>query len=85
MCLYEQISYKGLFSTYIGTVSGQFLFKENCLPVRVGVWVKVRVGFRVGGNQRIAPPVSVRVWLRVRGGQFSSAVIALEPFGTNQE
>ena len=39
-------------------------------PVRVGVWVKVRVSFRVGGNQTIAleekcPLVRVRVWVRV--------------------
>ena len=84
---------RDFFSTYIGTVSGQFPLKENCLPVRVGVLVKVRVSFRVGGNQTIAPeencpPVRVRVWLRVSfgvGGQFSSGAIVLEPFGTNQE
>ena len=29
--------------------------EENCPPVRVGVCVKVRVNFRVGGNQTIAP------------------------------
>ena len=28
--------------------------EENCLPVRVGVWVTVRISFRVGGNQTIA-------------------------------
>ena len=62
-------------------------------PVRVGVWVKARVSFRVGGggggNQAIAPEensprVRVRVWLRVSfrvggGGQFSSGTIVLEP------
>ena len=28
--------------------------EENCPPVRVGVWVTVRLIFRVGGNQTIA-------------------------------
>ena len=42
-------------------------------PVKVGVWIKVRVSFRVGGNQKIAhdgncPPVTVRIWLRVSFG-----------------
>ena len=46
---------RDFFSTYIGMVSGQFPLKENCLPVRGGVWVKLRVSFRVGGNQTIAP------------------------------
>ena len=60
--------------------------KENCRPVRVVVWAKVRVSFRLGGNQIIAhkekcPPslVSVRfglglvMGLRVNfpWGQFS--------------
>ena len=64
--------------------------EENCPPVRVGVWVKVKVGFRVGGgdNQTIAlekncPSVRVRVWLRVSFGgvgQFSSGAIVQEPF-----
>ena len=56
-------------------------------PVRVGVWVKVRVSFRVGGNQKIAPkengsPVRVRVWFRFSfavGGQLSSGAIIIEP------
>ena len=49
----------------------------------------VSVSFRVGeANQTIAPeencpPVRVRAWLRisfgVRGGQFSTEAIALEP------
>ena len=43
-------------------VSGQLLPKENCPPVRVGVLVKVRVIFRVGGQpdnclRRKLPPV----------------------------
>ena len=38
--------------------------------VRIGVWVKVRVSFRVGGqpdncSQETLPPVRVRVWCRV--------------------
>ena len=33
-------------------VSGQLPPEENCLPVRVGVLVKARVIFRVGGGQR---------------------------------
>ena len=28
--------------------------EENCPPVRVGVWVTVRLIFRVGGKQKIA-------------------------------
>ena len=35
--------------------SGQLPHEENCPPVRVGVWVKVRVSFRIGGNQTITP------------------------------
>ena len=56
--------------------------------VRVGVWAKVRISFRVGGNQTIAPeencpPVRVGVKFRVSfglggGGQFSSGAIVLE-------
>ena len=29
--------------------------EENCPPVRVGVWVKVRVSFRVGGQPDNCP------------------------------
>ena len=29
--------------------------EENCPPVRVGVWVKVRVSFRVGGQPENCP------------------------------
>ena len=51
-------------------VSVQLLPEENCPPVRIEVWVKVRVSFKVGGNQKIAPEenstmVTVRVWVRV--------------------
>ena len=60
----------------------------NCSPVRVGVSVKVRVSFRVGVNQTIAPEENcplfrVRVWIRISfdvGGQFSLGAIFLEPF-----
>ena len=48
--------------------------------VKIGVRVKVRASFRVGGNQTIAPeensppPVRVRVWVTVSfgvgGGNF---------------
>ena len=31
-------------------VSGQMPLEENCPLVKVGVWVKVRVNFRVGGQ-----------------------------------
>ena len=51
-------------------VSGQLPPEENCPPLRVVVWVNVRVSFRVGGNQTIeheetCPPVRVRVSVRV--------------------
>ena len=51
-------------------VCGQLSPEENCRPVRVVVWVKVRVSFRVEDKQTIAPeencpPVRVRVWVRV--------------------
>ena len=69
-------------------VSGQLPPEENSPLVRVGVWVKVRVSFRVGGGQpyncsrRTFSPVTARVWLRVSfkvGGQFSSGEIVLKP------
>ena len=68
-------------------VSEQLPPEENCPPVRVGVWVKVRVSLGLGGNQTIAPednqpPVRVRVWLRVSfavGRQYSLGAIVLEP------
>ena len=31
-------------------VSRQLPPEENCSPVRLGVWAKVRVSFRVGGQ-----------------------------------
>ena len=51
--------------------------KENCPPVRVGLWFKVRNSFRVGDNQTITPeencpPGRVRVWLRISFGIGSS-------------
>ena len=47
--------------------------EENCPLLRIGVWVKFRVSFRVGGNQAIAtkrnrPPVRVKVWVKVSFG-----------------
>ena len=40
--------------------------EENCPPVRVGVLVKVRVSFRVGGNQTIVPEENCPlVWVRI--------------------
>ena len=56
MCVLEEN--KLIFvNRVIESVSGQLLPppEENCPPVRVGVCVKVRVNFRVGGNQTIAP------------------------------
>ena len=66
-------------------VSGQLPPDENCPPVRVGVWVKVRVTFRVGGqpdncSRRKLPPVRFRVSVRVNfgvGGKFSLGAIVL--------
>ena len=60
------------------TVAGQLPPEKNCPPVRGGVWVKVSVSFRVGGQpdncpRRKEPPV----W--VSFGQFSSRAIVLEP------
>ena len=56
-------------------------------PVRDGVWVNVRVSFRVLGqpdncSRGRLPPGRVRVWVRVSFevvGQFSSGAIVLEP------
>ena len=44
--------------------------KESCPSVRVGVWIKIRVSFRVGNNQTISPKencplVRAKVWPRV--------------------
>ena len=55
----------------VGTsVFGQLPPEENYLPLKDGVWVKVRVSFRVLGSpdncsQGRLPPVRVRVWVRV--------------------
>ena len=76
-------------------VSWQLPPEENCPPpppppVRVVVWIKVRVSFRVrGGGSCLAseenyPLVRVRFGLGfvlgLGGGQFSSGTIVLEPF-----
>ena len=73
--IFPSMSYSLSISKYlytIKTVSGQLPPKKNCPPVRVGVWIKVRVGFGVGGNQTIAPreiaPGWIRVWLRISFG-----------------
>ena len=52
--------------------------EENGSPVRVGVWIKVRISFMVGeeggSNQ------TIRVWVSFGvGGQFSAGAIVLEP------
>ena len=36
-------------------VSGQLSPEENCPPVRIRVWVKVKVSFRVGGEPDNCP------------------------------
>ena len=65
----------------LNPVSGQLPPRKIAPRLGIGVWVKVRVSFRVGGNQTIAivenwPLVRVRVWVRVsfgvggRGGKF---------------
>ena len=68
-------------------VSRQLLPEGNCIPIRVGVWVKVRDTMRVGGKKAIAPEencpsvrvrVSARVSFGVRG-QFCIREIVLEP------
>ena len=74
----------------ITSVSGQLPPEENCPPIRVGIWIKVRVNFRVGGqphNCFQGKLVKVRVWVRVSfgfGGQFSSGAIVLEPITSAQ-
>ena len=47
--IFDLITFIVLVTKELIKVSGQLP------PVRVGVWVKVRVSFRVGGNQTIAP------------------------------
>ena len=69
------------------TVSGQFSPEENCPVVRIGVWVKVKVSFRVGKQPDNYPQdccprlglgfgVGLVLWF---GGQFSSWALVLEP------
>ena len=57
--------------------------EENCPPVTVGIWVKIRVSFRVGGNQTIVSEenwhlVRVRVWVMV-SFEVGGRAIVLEP------
>ena len=72
--IFDLITFIVLVTKEPTKLSGELPPEENCPPVRVGVWIKVRVSFRVGGNQTIAPKensppppsaVRVRVWLRV--------------------
>ena len=50
-------------------------------PVRVGVWVKVRVSFRVRGNQAIVPETNCPLsGLGFGLGLASSGAIILEPY-----
>ena len=61
--------------------------EEKCSPVRVGVWIKVSISFRVGGqpdnaSEENCPPPQVKDRVRVSfwgAGQFSSGAIVLEP------
>ena len=68
--------------------------RGKLFPVRVGVCVKVRVSFRVGGGgatrqlpqRKIPPGLGLGFGLELvfglgggRGGQFSSGTIVLEP------
>ena len=48
-----------------GQLPEQLPPEKNCSPVGVGIWVKVRVSFRAGGNQTIVPEVNCAT-LRVR-------------------
>ena len=67
--------------------------KESCPTVRVWVWVKIRVSFRIEGQpdncpEENCPPVIVRVWVRVSfgvGGQFSSGELSQNPFTITKE
>ena len=55
-------------SKHIWKVSGQLPLKENCPPVRIGVWIKVRVSFRVGGQpdtRKIVPQLGLGFGLRL--------------------
>ena len=67
---------------YMKFYMGQLSPEENCPQDRVGVWVKVRVYFRVGSRPENSPLVRVRgsatVSFGVRG-KISSGAIVLEP------
>ena len=63
--------------------------EENSHPVRIGVWVKVRVSFRVGGQPDNCPRLGLKFGLGLvlgfgveGGGQFSLGVNVLEPLLT---
>ena len=71
-------------------VSGQLPPEEYCPSLRVGVWVKVRVSFRVAGKpdncprRKLPPPPPPQVRLRVSvmvnfgiGGKFSAGAFVL--------
>ena len=64
-------------------VSGQLPPEENSPLVRVGVWVKVRVSFRVGGGNHTIAPEEPFPRLRLGFGlglaQFPSGEIVLKP------
>ena len=64
-----------------GEVPGQLPSEEKCSAVRIGVLIKVKVSFRVGGGgenqttvpEENSPSVRVIVWTRVSfgvGGNF---------------
>ena len=82
----KNLKINNIFIALLFVVSGQLSPEENCPTVRVGVLVKVRVSFRVGGNHTIVPEknwllVRARVWVKVSlgvGGQLSLGAIALE-------
>ena len=81
----------------LNTVSGQLPPEENCPPVKVGVWVKVRISFGVGATRQLSskknfPRLGLGFGLGLVcfcfvffGGwvQFSSGEIVLDPLNTD--
>ena len=55
MNIYTNLKKWLVFSKIFAMVSEQLPPEENCPPVKVGVWVKVRVSFRVGGQPDNCP------------------------------